>query len=60
MVTQSEKRLIWHPRGHNKFIVGGSTQITLYEWIPQSSEIRQVASQLELNQMKVSSSIVSL
>ncbi|KAM5536681.1 hypothetical protein V8D89_009608 [Ganoderma adspersum] len=52
MVAQSDKRLIWHPRGQNKFIVGGSTQITLYEWIPQSSEIRQVASQLELNQMK--------
>ena len=54
MVAQSDKRLIWHPRGQNKFVVGGSTQITLYEWIPQSSEIRQVASQLELNQMKVS------
>ena len=54
MVAQSDKRLIWHPRGQNKFIVGGSTQITLYEWISQSSEIRQVASQLELNQMKVS------
>ncbi len=54
MVAQPEKRLIWHPRGQNKFIVGGSTQITLYEWIPQSSELKQVASQLELNQMKVS------
>ncbi|KAI1787427.1 hypothetical protein LXA43DRAFT_1029054 [Ganoderma leucocontextum] len=52
MVAQSDKRLIWHPRGQNKFIVGGSTQITLYEWIPQSLEIKQVASQLELNQMK--------
>ena len=54
MVAQVDKRLIWHPRGQNKFIVGGSTQITLYEWIPQSSEIKQVASQLELSQMKVS------
>ncbi|KAI0746113.1 hypothetical protein C8Q76DRAFT_852601 [Earliella scabrosa] len=52
MVAPSDKRLIWHPRGQNKFIVGGSTQITLYEWLPQSSEIKQVASQLELNQMK--------
>ncbi|KAH9915044.1 uncharacterized protein BXZ73DRAFT_92696 [Epithele typhae] len=48
----SDRHLIWHPRGQNKFIVGGSTQITLYEWFPESSEIKQVASQLELNQMK--------
>ena len=53
-MVSSEKRLIWHPRGQNKFVVGGSTQITLYEWLPGSSEIKQVASQLELNQMKVS------
>ena len=57
-MVSSEKRLIWHPRGHNKFIVGGSTQITLYEWIPESSEIKQVASQLELNHMKVRKSSV--
>lgn len=54
MVAQTDRRLIWHPRGQNKFIVGGSTQITLYEWLPYNSEIKQVASQLELNQMKVS------
>ncbi|KAI0699871.1 hypothetical protein C8T65DRAFT_742322 [Cerioporus squamosus] len=52
MVAQSDKRLIWHPRRQNKFIVGGSTQITLYEWLPHNSEIKQVASQLELTQMK--------
>ena len=59
MVAQSDKRLVWHPRGQNKFIVGGSTQITLYEWLPHSSEIKQVASQLELTQMKVSFSFLS-
>lgn len=53
MVAQADKRLLWHPRGQNKFVVGGSTQITLYEWLPQSSQIKQVASQLELNTMKV-------
>ncbi|EIW63592.1 uncharacterized protein TRAVEDRAFT_43879 [Trametes versicolor FP-101664 SS1] len=52
MVAQADKRLLWHPRGQNKFVVGGSTQITLYEWLPQSSQIKQVASQLELNTMK--------
>ena len=54
IMVASEKRLVWHPRGQNKFVVGGSSQITLYEWLPDSSEIKQVASQLELNQMKVS------
>ncbi|KAI0630074.1 hypothetical protein C8Q77DRAFT_1219729 [Trametes polyzona] len=52
MVAQADKRLLWHPRGQNKFVVGGSAQITLYEWLPQYSEIKQVASQLELNAMK--------
>ncbi|OBZ71041.1 hypothetical protein A0H81_09439 [Grifola frondosa] len=46
MVVQVEKRLVWHPRRENKFAVGGGTQITLYEWVPQSSEIKQVTSQL--------------
>ncbi|KAH9892448.1 hypothetical protein C8Q73DRAFT_761814 [Cubamyces lactineus] len=52
MVAQADKRLLWHPRGQNKFVVGGSSQITLYEWVPQSSQIKQVASQMELNAMK--------
>ncbi|KAI8992887.1 hypothetical protein BD414DRAFT_412412 [Trametes punicea] len=52
MVAQADKRLLWHPRGHNRFVVGGSSQLTLYEWIPQSSQIKQVASQTELNAMK--------
>ncbi|KAI0355754.1 hypothetical protein OH77DRAFT_1402535 [Trametes cingulata] len=52
MVAQTDKRLLWHPCGQNKFVVGGSAQITLYEWLPQSSQIKQVASQLELNTMK--------
>ncbi|OSC97421.1 hypothetical protein PYCCODRAFT_1419471 [Trametes coccinea BRFM310] len=52
MVAQADKRLLWHPRGQNKFVVGGSSQITLYEWLPQSSQIKQVASQMELNAMK--------
>ncbi|KAI0645993.1 hypothetical protein C8Q79DRAFT_911480 [Trametes meyenii] len=52
MVAQADKRLLWHPKGQHKFVVGGSTQITLYEWLPQSSQIKQVGSQLELNMMK--------
>ncbi|CDO72505.1 hypothetical protein BN946_scf184980.g46 [Trametes cinnabarina] len=52
MVATTDKRLLWHPRGLSKFVVGGSSQITLYEWVPQSSQIKQVASQMELNAMK--------
>lgn len=53
MVVQPEKRLIWHPRLDNKFLVGGGSQVTLYEWVPDSSEIKHVTSKQDLNVMKV-------
>ncbi|PCH35953.1 hypothetical protein WOLCODRAFT_126455 [Wolfiporia cocos MD-104 SS10] len=52
MVVQNEKRLLWHPRRENRFIVGGGSQITLYDWALESSEIKQVTTQLDLNLMK--------
>jgi len=52
--VQSEKRLLWHPRHDNKFVVGGGSQITLYEWAPDYPEIRHVTSQHDLQFMKVS------
>jgi hypothetical protein len=53
-MVQSEKRLLWHPRRDNKFVVGGGSQITLYEWAPDYPEIRQITSQHDLQHMKVS------
>jgi hypothetical protein len=53
MVASSDKRLLWHPRGENKFLVGSSSQITLYEWLPEEPEIRHVTSQHDLQHMKV-------
>ncbi|KAJ7067827.1 hypothetical protein C8F01DRAFT_1115851 [Mycena amicta] len=50
--NSSEKRLLWHPRQHNKFVVGGGSQATLYEWAPESHEIRHVTSQQDLQFMK--------
>ncbi|KAF7331667.1 zinc-ribbon-16 domain-containing protein [Mycena kentingensis (nom. inval.)] len=47
-----EKRLLWHPRQQHRFAVGGNSQITLYEWAPESQEIRQVASQNDLQFMR--------
>ncbi|KDQ55662.1 hypothetical protein JAAARDRAFT_180432 [Jaapia argillacea MUCL 33604] len=52
MVVQSEKRLLWHPRRDNKFIVGGGSTIILYEWALNSPEIRHVTSQHDLSLMK--------
>ena len=52
---KSDKRLLWHPRGENKFVVGSSTQITLYEWRPEAPEIRHTTSQHDLQHMKVPS-----
>ncbi|KAF9462363.1 hypothetical protein BDZ94DRAFT_738933 [Collybia nuda] len=51
-MVQPEKRLLWHPRQENKFVVGGGSQITLYEWAPDYPEIRQITSQHDLQHMK--------
>ncbi|KAF8167441.1 hypothetical protein B0H34DRAFT_645099 [Crassisporium funariophilum] len=51
-MVQPEKRLLWHPRYDNKFVVGGNSQITLYEWAPEYPEIRHVTSQQDLHFMK--------
>ncbi|KAG1854355.1 hypothetical protein C8R48DRAFT_721684 [Suillus tomentosus] len=50
--AQAEKRLLWHPRWENKFMVGGGSQMTMYEWAPEESEIRHVTSQNDLQFMK--------
>ncbi|KAJ7595018.1 hypothetical protein C8J56DRAFT_928212 [Mycena floridula] len=49
-MVASEKKLLWHPRQLNKFIVGGSQSITLYEW--DYPNIRHVSSQHDLQHMK--------
>jgi len=48
-----EKRLLWHPRYDSKFIVGGGSQIVLYEWATEYPRIRHTTSQQDLYQMKV-------
>lgn len=53
-MVQLEKRLLWHPRHDNKFVVGGGSQIMLYEWAAEYPEIRHVTSQHDLHFMKVS------
>lgn len=52
MVGQTDRKILWHPRGENKFIVGGGSQVTLYEWSDEPS-IVQLASQHDLSLMKV-------
>jgi len=48
-----EKRLLWHPWHDSKFIVGGGSQIVLYEWATEYPRIRHTTSQQDLYQMKV-------
>lgn len=55
MVAHNDKHLLWHPRHNSRFVVGGGSQITLYEWIPKSSEIKQVTAQQDLPHMRVKS-----
>ncbi|KAG9316820.1 hypothetical protein JVU11DRAFT_2886 [Chiua virens] len=54
MVTtaQAEKHLLWHPRRQHKFVVGGGSQMSMYEWAPDRSEIRHLSSQSDLSFMK--------
>ncbi|KIK80016.1 hypothetical protein PAXRUDRAFT_833780 [Paxillus rubicundulus Ve08.2h10] len=54
MVTtaQAEKHLLWHPRWQNRFVVGGGSQMSMYEWAADRSEIRHVSSQSDLSFMK--------
>jgi hypothetical protein len=51
--TFTEKRLLWHPRQGSKFVVGGGSDITLYEWAADQQEIRHVTAQHDLQFMKV-------
>jgi hypothetical protein len=41
-------------------MVGGGSQMTMYEWAPEESEIRHVTSQNDLQFMKVSFMLESL
>jgi len=54
MTAVPERQLLWHPRGLDKFIIGGGSQITLYEWSSDEPAIRHVTSQQDLQSMKVS------
>lgn len=53
-MAQAEKHLLWHPRRQHKFVVGGGSQISMYEWAADRSEIRHLSSQSDLSFMKVS------
>ena len=48
-----DKRVVWHPRLNDQFVVGGGTQITLFELGHEYPEIRQAASRNELHHMRV-------
>ncbi|KAF8134417.1 hypothetical protein EV363DRAFT_1562004 [Boletus edulis] len=54
MITaaQAEKHLLWHPRRQHKFVVGGGSQMSMYEWAADRSEIRHLSSQSDLSFMK--------
>lgn len=52
-MVQVDRRLLWHPRLDSKFLVGGGTQVTVYELLPNSSQSRYVASKHDLPALKV-------
>ncbi|KAH8077520.1 hypothetical protein BXZ70DRAFT_1053623, partial [Cristinia sonorae] len=48
----SDKRILWHPRLDNRFLVGGSGQLSLYEWLSDSSEIKPITARNDVQMMK--------
>lgn len=50
--AQAEKQILWDPRSQNKFVVGGGSQISLYEWAPEQSGIRHMSSRGDLSFVK--------
>jgi hypothetical protein len=52
--SPSERRITWSPLGQNRFVVGGSSQLTLYDWSPGDS-VLHVASRQDLQSMRVKS-----
>ncbi|KAL1741594.1 hypothetical protein HDZ31DRAFT_84718 [Schizophyllum fasciatum] len=50
--ASSDRRLLWHPRQSNTFILGSGSYITLYEWDNTFPQIRHVTTQPDLQYMK--------
>ncbi|KAF8634265.1 hypothetical protein AX17_004222 [Amanita inopinata Kibby_2008] len=51
-MTPAEKRVVWHPRHDDRFVVGGGTQITLYELSREHPEIKHITSRHDLHHMR--------
>ena len=51
--ASSDRRLLWHPRQSNTFILGSGSYITLYEWNNNFPQIKHVTTQPDLQYMKV-------
>uniref|UniRef100_D8PQ50 MIOS-like alpha-solenoid domain-containing protein n=1 Tax=Schizophyllum commune (strain H4-8 / FGSC 9210) TaxID=578458 RepID=D8PQ50_SCHCM len=50
--ASSDRRLLWHPRQSNTFILGSGSYITLYEWNNSFPQIKHVTTQPDLQYMK--------
>ncbi|EJU04337.1 WD40 repeat-like protein [Dacryopinax primogenitus] len=50
--TRRLDQVIWDPRGTDRFIVGGGTDVKMYEWAPDEGKIKLVTVQTDLQYMK--------
>lgn len=48
-----ERRLSWHPRRENQFVVSGASQISLFDWSPETHQFNHIASQHDLQSLRV-------
>ena len=52
-MVQGDRQLLWHPRLDYKFLVGGGSQVTAYELLPDSNQSKYVASKHDIAPLKV-------
>ncbi|CAE6368927.1 unnamed protein product [Rhizoctonia solani] len=52
MQASVRRQVIWDPLGSDRFIVGGSSEVKLYQWSPQAGEVRTLATQSDLVHMR--------
>ncbi|EUC66944.1 WD repeat protein, putative [Rhizoctonia solani AG-3 Rhs1AP] len=52
MQASVRRQVLWDPLGSDRFIVGGNSEVKLYQWNSHAGEVKILASQSELTHMR--------
>ncbi|KAG9093776.1 hypothetical protein FS749_013755, partial [Ceratobasidium sp. UAMH 11750] len=52
MQASLRRQALWDPLGSDRFIVGGNSEVKLYQWNSKAGEVRTIASQSDLAHMR--------